>query len=126
EPVQPREASFAVAADRLGAAVRHPRTALARHAALGDDAGAPGRACTPERSCEQALVVAELVLAAAVTVRGVEDGDPGLDRGRDRRDRARLVAVLVGRETHAAETDAELGFGEPAHDSTLAGVRHRS
>ena len=74
-------------------------------------ASAPAAA---ESAGEQPLVVAELVVAAAVRARGVEHGDARLGGGRDRLERELLVAVLVRRQAHAAETDAELRGGKPS------------
>ena len=88
EAVERGQARLAVAQDRLRATVRDPGAARAGHAALGDDppTGARGR----QRPRQQPLVVAELRLAAAVRVRGVEHGDPGLRaRRRSSRRRAR-------------------------------------
>ena len=78
---------------------------------------APARA---QRTDDEPLVVAELVLAVSVRVGGVEHRDPGLGCRGDRVQRALLVAILVRREAHAAEADAQLAGTEPVHHA-LAG-----
>src|SRR5204862_3831643 len=85
-----------------------------RHAALGHDPRARVRAAAAQRARQQPLIVAELVLAASVPARRVEDGHPRVRRGRDRLERELLVAALVRGEAHAAETDAELRGAEPS------------
>lgn len=113
QAVEGEQARFAIAGDRLGAAVRNPRAAGARHAARGHDARAARARARAEGAGEEPLVVAELVLAAAVGAGGVEDGDTGFGRRGDRRGGAVLVAALVGREAHATNADAKLGGVRP-------------
>ena len=74
---------------------------------------APHGAGASQGAGEQALVVAELGLAAAVRMSGVEHGHARRERGRDCVARERLVAVGVGRHAHAAEADAELRGVKP-------------
>ena len=44
---------------------------------------------------------------------------PASDGRGDRRERALLVAILVGRQPHAAEADAQLRLAEPGHDRVV-------
>ena len=101
DAVQGGETRFAVGEDRLGAAIRDPGAAGASHASLGHDPRRRLRAAPAESACDQLLVV-------AVRARGVEHRHARLGGGRDRRERALLVTVLVRRQAHAAETDPEL------------------
>ena len=87
---------------------RGASAAVARHPAFRHDPRPLAGARASERTGQQPLVVAELGLVAAVRARSVEHGDSRVGRRRDRRERALLVAVLVGGEAHAAEADAEL------------------
>ena len=57
QAVESGEARFAVGADRLRAAVRDPRAAGARHAALRHDPRARVRAGAAEAAGQQPLVV---------------------------------------------------------------------
>jgi hypothetical protein len=59
------------------------------------------------------LVTIELRRAVPVGVRCVEHGHTLVGRSRDRLESQFLVAALVGRQAHAAETDAELRGVEP-------------
>ena len=66
-----------------------------------------------------------VALVEAVRASRVEDGDPCVDGGRDRRERALLVPVGVGGEAHAAEADAQLrGSSQsvPPHPASLVQV----
>src|SRR5262249_43516404 len=103
KPVERGDARLAVGADRLRTAVGDPGASGPGHSALRDDPRALGTGGA-ERAYEQPLVAAGLV---AVGMRGVEDGDPGLNRCGDR-----LIRV-VGRKPHAAEPDADGGRVEP-------------
>ena len=79
---------------------------------------AVARIGAPQRAGEELLVV-------SVRTRRVEHGDPRLRSGDDRRERAFLVAIGVGREAHAAEADAQLAWVEPAQ-SGAARLRGRT
>ena len=114
QAVECGEARLAVGADGLRATVGQPAAAGPGHPALRDDPSARVRAAATESSCQQGLVVAELFGVQPVGARGVEDGDPRSGGGRNGLEGALLVAVLVGREAHAAEADAELRRGRPA------------
>ena len=84
QAVQRGKARLAVAENRLCAPVWNPPIAGARHAALRHDARASLRAAQPKRTCDQALVVTELVRAAPVRLRGVEHRHARFDGCRDR------------------------------------------
>jgi hypothetical protein len=109
-PAERGGAGLGVGAQGASAAVGSPAAALARHAALGDDAdaGAQPGIRRGERACDQPLVVAEVVLAAAVGARGVEQRDAGVERRGEGRQRPVVVAVGVGREAHAAEPEHDV------------------
>ncbi len=115
--VEGSEARLAVGANRLCTAVRDPAVAGPCHAAFGDDARPRLRAARLQTADEQPFVVAEIVCAEAVRMRGVEDGDTCLGRCRDRLEGELLVPALVGRHPHAAEADAELRGVEPAQET---------
>src|SRR4051794_21550368 len=99
--------------DRLRAAVRNPPAAAPRHPALGDDARALGRTAAAQRPRQQPLVVPEVRVAVPVRARRVEYRHARLRRGLDRQKRPLLLAILVRRQPHAAETDAELRSVQP-------------
>ena len=107
ESVERRQARLAVGANRLRAAVGDPAPPVRDMPPLVTirAVSAPRRR-EAERPGQQRLVV-------VVRAGGVEHGDARLGCGRDRRERALLVAVLVGRQPHAAEADAELRGLEP-------------
>ena len=107
QSVERGEARLAVGTDRLRAAVRDPGATGAHHPALGHDPRALVRAACAQGSSEHRLVV-------AVRARRVEDGDARVGRGGDRREHVVLVERLARRQTHAAETDAQLRVVEPA------------
>ena len=84
-----------------GASVGNPAPARPREATLGRHAhprgvAAPGR----ERTCDQALVVPDLARVPAVGIRGVDQGDAGVEGGVQRGQRARLVTVGRGGQAH--------------------------
>ncbi len=89
-----------------GSAVGHPlpvrscQSALCRnHEARA--IAAPGR----ERAGDEPLVVADLGIVPAVGIGRIEKRDAGVQRGVQHLDAARLVAVALGREAHAADAD---------------------
>jgi hypothetical protein len=106
QSVERGEACVAVGADRLGAAIRHPCAVRSRHASLGDDARSLGGAGLAHRARQQTLAV-------AIRPSGVEHGDPGLERGRDR---------LRGLQAHASEADAKLGRLKPGGHAPAAAL----
>ena len=116
QPVQGGEARLAIAENRLGATVRNPAAVRPRHASFGHDPRAPIRAASAQRPGDEPLVAAHVRLTGSVRVRGVEDGDPGIDGGGDRVARKRVVTIGVGRDAHAAETDAKVVGSEPPRD----------
>ncbi len=63
--------------------------------------------------------------AVPVGARGVEHGHARLRRGGDRREGARLVAILVSGEAHATETDSRLRVRNPGH-CRHSGLREES
>ena len=87
------------------AAVRHPAAARAGSSPplvatrTARRVAAPGR----ERARDQPLVVAGVARVQAVGVGGVEQGDAGVEGRVQRRERAGVVAVRLGREPHAAD-----------------------
>ncbi len=100
-------------ADVLGAAVELPRAAGADVARLGGDEHVVAAAL--EGLGDQPLVVADLVLAGAVGVGGVDQGHAGVERGVDDADRLRLVGAAVERQRHPAEPDRkDLGVRQAA------------
>ena len=113
QPIECREARLAIGANRPGATIWNPLIARAHHPSLCDDACAPGGAARSQRLRDTALVPSGSRRIGTVRVRGVEDHDPGRNRGCDRCCGDLLIAVTTGRETHAAEADAEVGSAEP-------------
>jgi hypothetical protein len=106
QAVESGQARLAVGADRLRAAVGSPPALERCHPTLGHDPRGPVRAAATESAGQQRLVV-------AVGPRGVEHRDARRGGGRDRRERVLLVAVVVRRQAHAAETDSELRRRQP-------------
>ena len=84
QAVQRGEAPLAVAADRLRASVRDPPAAHACHAALRDDARAPSAPQLRRARTRRRSLWPSSFSSLPVAVRGVEDGDAGVGRGRDR------------------------------------------
>ena len=107
-------------------AVELPRRAAARVAALGgheDAVAAGGRA--PDRLGDEALVVADLGLVRRVGVGGVDEGDPGVERGVDGPDGLCLVGSPGDGERHAAQADREdVDLGQAARGGAGGGA-HR-
>jgi hypothetical protein len=60
--------------------------------------------------------VADLVRVAVVRVRGVDEGDAGIECGVDRGDRAVRAGAAFDRHGHAAEADRRYG---PITDGAL-------
>ena len=110
EAVERFEARLAVGANRLRAPVRDPPAARAGHASLGHDRAVASAPASRSARASSASFV-------AVRAGGVEHGDAGLGGRRDRRERAFLVTILVRRQPHAAEADAELRVREPGQDA---------
>ena len=75
-------------------AVRHPAPARARQAALGgdDDGGSIARPARQGAS-DEPFVVTAFVVRPAIRVRGVEEGDAGIERRMENGNRGVLVAV---------------------------------
>jgi hypothetical protein len=92
--------------------------------ALGGDQHPRGVAAIGiERLGDQGLVVAYLVGADVIGIRGVDEGDPGVECGMDGGDGAGLVGSALDRHRHAAESDgADQGVADLAlvHLSLLA------
>jgi len=68
-----------------------------------------------ERLRDQPLVMAGLGVVEAVGVGCVEERDARAQRRVERRERARLVSIRLGREAHAPHADRRAGRGRP-HD----------
>ena len=64
--------------------------------------------------------MSELCGAKPVRMRGVEHRHAGLIAGRDRLESELFVATLVRRQTHAAETDAQLPGVKPSLGTQVA------
>ena len=87
--------------------VRDPSALRPRQAALGGDADArsvAGPGC--DRARNQPFVVPRIVSAEAIGVCRVEECDAGIKRGMQDRQRPIVVAIGLGRQTHAAERNA--------------------
>ncbi len=117
QAVERVEARLAVRPDRLRPPVRRPGAVRPRHAALRHDSSGRVRTARPKGACQQPLVVTKLFCAAPVCMRSIEHRDAGARRRCDGLQRALVVALLVGRETHAAEPDAELVRSRPSPDA---------
>ena len=113
KPVERREARLAVRANRFRSTVGNPCAARTSHASLRHDARALARTARAESAREQRLVVAELIRAETVRMRGVEHRHARAGRSGDRLERDVEVAVLVRRQPHAPETHTELQAGKP-------------
>ena len=112
------EARLAVGGDRPRPAVGDPRAGGTRHPPLGEDPGARRGAGAAQGGGEPALAEAALGVVMAVRAGRVEHGDPRVHGGGDGRGGTLLLALLGGRQAHAAEADAELPLVEPFHART--------
>jgi len=109
DPLHPERlpARLAGGGEMPGPSIGGPGAGGPRQPALGrdHDAGAvpvPGG----QGAGDQPLVVPRLALVPAVGVGGVEEVDPGVEGGVQRRHRPLLVAVALGGEAHAADADS--------------------
>jgi len=93
-----------------GAAVWYPASVRPRQAAFRGDPHARSVAAQGrERSSDQTLVVSALGLIPAVGVGSVEKPDARIERRMNDRRRPRVVAIRLGGEPHAAETQGMHG-----------------
>ena len=93
--------------------VGDPSALRPRQATLGRDANAgsfAGPGC--DRPRNQPFVVPRIVCAEAIGVRRVEECDAGIERGMQDCQRPIVVAIGLGRQTHAAERNARDWRGE--------------
>ena len=89
------------------AAVRHPRPARTRQAALGrHDDGATIAGPRAQRAGDQPLVVPDLRRLVSVGVGRIEQTHSGIERRMDDGDGSPVVAIGCRRQAHAAHPDA--------------------
>jgi hypothetical protein len=109
DPVERVHALAHVLRDAARAAVGEPRAAVATHPALGDHAHVAfvsARDRRAQHARDETLVVSQVARIEPVGMCGVDHGEPGVERRTQRRLRALVVAVTIGREPHASERDA--------------------
>jgi hypothetical protein len=95
--------------------IRNPSPAGSSQPSLG--CNQDGRAITwpgGQGTSDEPFVMATLIVVPAIGVRGVEQGDAGIERRVDYGDPGRLVAIRFGREPHASESKGLLGRHDPA------------
>jgi hypothetical protein len=102
------------------AAIGNPRTARAHQAALGDDDRPLHDA--GERRRDQSLVVPDIDVVVAVRIGGIDQLDAVRDRRSEYRGAASVVAIGLGRQPHAAESDGHVE-SVAARAAGSAGVR---
>src|SRR6185436_16714616 len=100
------KAGFARSAQMASLPVWHPLAIRSTQAAFRRDNDA--RAVTSpacQRTRDEPLVVADVVIVQAIDVRGVEEGDAAVECRVQEFDRACLIAILFGRQPHTPEPD---------------------